>query len=164
MKPKLRKVTLLDVVSELTEKTVYTGPLPDGVSRVDSVTPEAIRVTFTGRVDRRLLCSIAVEEGFTVDAGSYPPRIVDNGHIVARVGSRSDPGGDRTVYIYLFPASSKLMNPYIEVTAVRYGILDPATKQVDLGKLLDCNLKIVGLVEKYRRRHRSIEKRGDPVE
>ena len=156
-RPKYKIIGLLDVIFSLLEKGVYFGFLPVGVSRIERMTLEAVRVMFVDRVDRDLLRRIAVKNGFSVDTGRYAPRIVDRGHIVARVGSRSDPGGDRNIFIYLFPASIELMSMYMRVTAIRYGILDSLASKMNIEKLLNYNLKVMRLVEKYRRsRYRNL--------
>mgnify|MGYP000008669835 CR=1 FL=1 len=145
-------VGLLDVISSLIESGGYFGRLPVGVKSVEMVTSESVRVMFIDRVDYDLLYRIAVKSGFSVNARGYSPRIIDDkGNIVARVGSRSDPGADRNIFIYIFPASTGLMSMYMRVIATRYGILNPSTNKINVEKLLKYNLKVIGLVEKYRK-------------
>ena len=146
-----KAIGLLDVISSLIERGGYFGRLPVGVRSVEMVTPESIRVMFIDRVDHNLLYQVAIKSGFSVDARGYAPRIIDKGNIVARVGSRSDPGADRNIFIYIFPASTNLMSMYTRVIAARHGILNPSTNKINMEKLLKYNLKVIGLVEKYRK-------------
>lgn len=145
-----RDIGLLEVISKLFENGEYFGPLPVGVANVELVTSETVRITFTNKVDCNLLCRIAIEEGYSIDAGGYSLRIVDKGHIIARVGSRSDPGADFNIFIYLFPASG-VMSLYMRSVAISHKILDPQTNKVSVERLLGYNQKIVRLVEKYRK-------------
>lgn len=145
-----RDIGLLEVISKLFENGEYFGPLPVGVANVELVTSETVRITFTNKVDCNLLCRIAIEEGYSIDAGRYSLRIVDKGHIIARVGSRSDPGADFNIFIYLFPASG-VMSLYMRSVAISHKILDPQTNKVSVERLLGYNQKIVRLVEKYRK-------------
>ncbi|MEM1507709.1 MAG: hypothetical protein QXU02_06115 [Candidatus Bathyarchaeia archaeon] len=142
---------LLEVISRIFEGGEYLGILPEGVVGVDLVTPEIVRVTFVDKVDHNLFYEIAVKEGFSVDAQGYAPRIVDKGNIVARIGSRSDPGAERSIFMYLFPSSAEAMSIYMRATAVRLGVLNPENGRINVEKLLKYNLKVIGLVERYRK-------------
>ena len=146
-----KAIGLFDVISSLIERGIYLGKLPVGVKSVEMVTSESIRIMFIDRIDYNLLYQVAVRSGFSVDARGYPPRIVDKGNIVARVGSRSDPGADRNIFIYIFPTSANSMSMYMRVIAARYGILDPLNNKINVEKLLRYNLKVIGFVEKYRK-------------
>ncbi|MEM2341789.1 MAG: hypothetical protein QXX94_05220 [Candidatus Bathyarchaeia archaeon] len=143
-------VSLLDVISSLFEGDEYFDALPVGVVNVELVTSESVRVMFSNRVDYNLLCRVSLEEGYSIDASWYTPRIVDKGHIIARVGSRSDPGEDHNIFIYLFPASG-IMSTYMRAAAIGHKIIDPKTNRIDMGRLLRYNLKVIKLVEKYRK-------------
>jgi len=145
-------VSLLDVILDLIEKGAYSGFLPKGVSHVEVMTPEAIRVMFIEKVDCNLLQQIALKNGFSINVGRHGLRIEDRGHIIARVGSRSDPGGDRDIFIYLFPSSPELMSMYMRATAIRFGILDSSASRINVEKFINYNLKVIGLVEKYRKK------------
>jgi len=147
-----RPVGLLDVISQLLENGEYFGPLPEGVISVDLVTPEAVKVMFADRVDYNLFCEIAIEEGYKIDAAGYTPRVVDEGNIIARVGSKSDPGLDCNIFIYIFPPLIGAMSIYMRSAAIRFGILNPENNKLDMEKLLAYNLKVIRLVEKYRKR------------
>ncbi|MEM2719114.1 MAG: hypothetical protein QXJ13_07785 [Candidatus Bathyarchaeia archaeon] len=118
---------------------------------VDLITPEIVRVTFVDKVDCDLFCGIAVKEGYSVDSQGYSPRIVDKGNIIARIGSRSDPGAERSVFLYLFPASFGAMSMYMKSVAVRLGVLNPNNGRINIEKLLKYNLRVIGLIEKYRK-------------
>ncbi|MBS7648117.1 MAG: hypothetical protein QXK89_07505 [Candidatus Bathyarchaeia archaeon] len=146
-----RAVSLLDVISRLFESGEYFGDLPAGVINVELITSEAVRVMFVDKVDCDLFCIIAVEEGYSIDARGYAPRIIDRGNIIARVGSRSDPGADRNIFIYLFPTSPGAMSMYMKAAAIRFGILNPATNKINMEKLLKHNMKVIRLIERYRK-------------
>jgi len=146
-----KTVSLLDVISCIFEDGGYFGDLPVGVEAVEVMTPESIRIMFIDRVDYNLFCRLAIEDGYTIDSGSYSPRIVYRGNIVARVGSKSDPGADRNIFVYIFPSSIGAMSTYMRAAAIRYGILNPTTNRINMEKLLKYNLKVIGLVEKYRK-------------
>jgi len=143
---------LLGVISELLEGGGSSFQLPLGVERVERVTPEAVRIEFADEVDYGLLYSLAAEEGYIVEEGSFTPRVIDNGMILARVGSRSDPRGKHNIFIYLFPNATEQMNAYMETVAVRYGILDLQTRKINLQRFYEHNFKVIRLVEGYRRR------------
>ncbi|MCX8171727.1 MAG: hypothetical protein N3E47_07195 [Candidatus Bathyarchaeota archaeon] len=148
---------LLEVISRIFESGEYFGALPDGVISVDLITPEIVRVTFIDKVDFNLFCEIAIGEGYSIDAQGYAPRIVDKGNIVARIGGRSDPGAERSVFLYLFPASVEAMSMYMKAVAMRLGVLNSEAGKINIEKLLRYNLKVIGLVEKYRRsRYKSL--------
>lgn len=149
---KRKTINLLDVILDLIEKGVYFDLLPKGVSQIEIVTPEAIRVLFIERVDCNLLQKIALKSGFSINIGRNGLRIEDRGHIIARVGSRSDPGEDRNIFIYLFPNSPRLMSMYMRATAIRFGILDSSASKINVEKLINYNLRVIGLVEKYRKK------------
>jgi len=145
-----RDIGLLEVISKLFENGEYFGPLPVGVANIELITSETVRITFTNKVDCNMLCKIAIEKGYSIDASGYSPRIVDKGHIIARVGSRSDPGAEYNIFIYLFPTSG-IMSIYMRSAAIRHKILDPKTSKLNVERLLKYNQKIIRLVERYRR-------------
>lgn len=143
--------SLLDVISELFGGEDSSFDLPVGVEEFTRVTPEAVRIRFSDEVDCDLLCSVAAEEGYVIKAGTFSPRLMDKGTIVARVGSRSDPGGACNIFIYLLPPVVEQMSTYRKVTAVQVGVLDPETGKMNLEKFYEYNLRLIRLVEKYRK-------------
>ncbi|MBS7642464.1 MAG: hypothetical protein QW374_06540 [Candidatus Bathyarchaeia archaeon] len=106
-------------------------------------------MTFKDKIDHNLLSSIALSEGYTIDYGSYKLRILDKGVIVARVGSKSDKGSERSVFLYLIPSSIEVMNLYDKCAASIHGILDEECGRIDLGKLVGYNLKILRMIDRY---------------
>ncbi|MEM1602055.1 MAG: hypothetical protein QXR74_06300 [Candidatus Bathyarchaeia archaeon] len=155
---------LLEVISKVFEDGVYFGVLPEGVMGIELVTPEIVRITFVDRVDQNLFCKIAIEEGYSIDARGYAPRAVDKGNIVARVGSKSDPGADRSIFLYLFPKSAEAMSTYMRAIATRLGILNPDNGRINAEKLLKYNLRIIRLVERYRKsRYKNLIKGSENV-
>jgi len=142
-------MTLIEVILSMMEGGVYKNSPLHGVSEIDIINRNTVRVTFRDKIDCSILSSIALEEGYTVDSGSYKPRIMDRGTIVIRVGSRSDRGGDRSLFLYLIPSSIDSMNTYDKCIASMHGILDIDGNKIDLGKLVNYNLRILKVVEKY---------------
>lgn len=106
-------------------------------------------MTFKDKIDCNLLSSIALSEGYTIDYGSYKLRILDKGIIVARVGSKSDKDGERSIFLYLIPPSIEVMSLYDKCAASIHGILDEERGEIDLSKLVGYNLKILGMVDRY---------------
>lgn len=139
---------LLEAILFILDENVYEDLLPYGVNEIEVIGHNIVRVTFRDKIDCKLLSSIALSEGYTIDYGSYKLRILDRGIIVARVGSRSDKGGGRSIFLYLMPASIDAMNLYDRCVATIYGILDEEG-EIDLDKLVDYNLRILRIVDKY---------------
>ena len=155
-----RKYTLLDVISDVFGESSKSSDLPIGVEHVEKVDSDTIRVQFIDEVDCDLLCKEAIREGYSVARGEFTPRIVYKGTIIARVGGRSDPARQRSVFIYLIPPDKREMSTYREVVAVRHGVLDPRTGLVNSEKFLQFNLKVIRLLERYRKmRYESLSKR-----
>lgn len=152
-------MNLLEAISDLFEGKAPTN-LPSGVEKVERVTPESVRIKFFDEVDDGLLSRIADEEGYIVRAKGFTPRIIEKGTIVVRVGSRSDPGRRCDVYLYLFPPEKSQMSTYRRIVAQREGVLNPETGEINLEKLYGYNLRIIKLIERYRReRYRNITTR-----
>jgi hypothetical protein len=155
-----RRGTLLDVISDVfAENRSHFDP-PIGVERVEKVDSDVIRVQFIDDVDYDLLCREAIKEGYRVEMGRFAPRVVYKGTIIARVGSESDLAKGRSIFIYLIPSSRRKMSTYRGVTAVRHGVMDPRTGRVNLAKFFQYNLKVIRLLERYRRaRYEGLSKR-----
>jgi len=148
---KKRRGTLLDVISDIfAEKTSLFEP-PLGVEDVEKVDSDIMRVQFISDIDCDLLCREAIKEGYTVRRGWFTPRIIWNGTIIARVGSKSDRARRRNIFIYLIPPNAEEMSTYRKVVAIQHGVLDPRTNKVDPEKFLWYNLRIIKLLENYRK-------------
>ena len=155
-----RRGTLLGVISDVFAENRSDFDPPLGVERVEKVDSDVIRVQFVDEVDSELLCREAVKEGYRVEMGRFAPRVVYKGTIIARVGSESDIARRRSIFIYLIPSSRREMSVYREVTAVRHGVMDPRTGHVNLEKFFKYNLKVIRLLERYRRaRYEGVSKR-----
>ena len=122
----------LDVVSELFEGKKTYNPVT-GVRVVERVTSGAVRIESVDKVDYDILEMVAAEEGYLTKSGSFTPRVVDKGVIIARVGSRSDPGRRHDLFIYLFPPDEKQMTTYARTVALQKGVYEPETKRINLG-------------------------------
>ena len=152
--------SLFSIVSKLFDERRSSEDLPIGVENVQRITSDSIRINFTDEVDSKLLARIAEEEGFIVKSEKIAPRVMDRGTIVARVGSRSDPGKQRDLFIYLIPPDERQMSMYRKVVATRENVLDPKTGRIDYEEFFEYNLRIVRLAEKYRReKYHSMKKR-----
>jgi len=155
-----KRGTLLDVVSDVFAEKTSSFDSPIGVERVEKVGSDVIRIQFIDDVDCDLLCREAIKEGHRVEKGSFTPRIIYNGAIIARVGSESDPKKRRSIFIYLIPFDKEEMSTYREVVAVRCGVMDPRTGRVNAEKCLQYNLMVIRLLERYRKtRYESLPKR-----
>ena len=144
--------TLLDIISGLFEDGGSSfQDLPLGVEKVERITLDSIRINFSDEVDCELLTRIAEDEGYIVKSESVAPRVIDRGTIVARVGSRSDPGRRRDLFLYLIPSDEKRMSMYRRVVAARKGVLDIETGRIDFERFYQYNLKIIRLMERYRK-------------
>ncbi len=144
--------TLLDIISGLFEDGGSSfQDLPLGVEKVERITLDSIRINFSDEVDCELLTRIAEDEGYIVKSESIAPRVIDRGTIVARVGSRSDPGRRRDLFLYLIPSDEKRMSMYRRVVAARKGVLDIETGRIDYERFYQYNLKIIRLMERYRK-------------
>ena len=144
--------TLLDIISGLFEDGGSSfQDLPLGVEKVEKITLDSIRINFSDEVDCELLTRIAEDEGYIVKSESVAPRVIDRGTIVARVGSRSDPGRRRDLFLYLIPSDEKRMSMYRRVVAARKGVLDIETGRIDYERFYQYNLRIIRLMERYRK-------------
>jgi len=143
--------SLLDAISELFQGQSSSVNLPLGVKKIERVTSEAVRIQFKDKVDQNLLCHLAYEEGYLVQKGDFTPRVVDKGTIVARVGSQSDPGKKQNIFIYLIPRKKEEMSTYTKAIALRNGVLNRETAEIDSTKSSKHNLKVIRLVERYRK-------------
>jgi len=144
--------TLLDVISGLFEDGgSLSQDLPLGVEKVEKITLDSIRINFSDEVDCELLTRIAEDEGYIVKSESVAPRVIDKGTIVARVGSRSDPGRRRDLFLYLIPSDEERMSMYRRVVAARKGVLDIETGRIDYERFYQYNLRIIRLMERYRK-------------
>lgn len=143
--------SILEVVSELLDGKELPSNLPSGVEKVERVTSEAIRIELADQVDYDLLYRVAAEEGYGIKAGGFAPRVVDKGRIVARVGSESDPGGRRDIFIYLLPPTADEMSMYTRAIAIRDGVLNAETGKINSERFYQYNLRVVRLVENYRK-------------
>ena len=144
-----RSVSLIEVISDLFDGKTASSDLPKGVKEIDRATLEATRVRFDSKVDEELLSQIAEEEGYTVEKGTYPLRVIKEGAIVLRVGSESNAGDRSDLYLYLFPPEMGRMSVYRKVVAEREGVLHPSTDAVNLEKLHKYNLELIRLVSRY---------------
>jgi len=144
-------VNLLEILSRLIENHDPPKNLPKGIVRIERVTIEATRIQFTEKINTNLITRIAKEEGYEVKEGDFPPRIIDEGIIIARVGSPSDPGGEQDLYIYPFPPEMERLSIYRRILAIKKGIIDPETESINLEKLHNFNLRIVRFVSRYIR-------------
>ena len=139
-----RSVSLIEVISDLFDGKTASSDLPKGVKEIERATLEAIRVRFDSKVDEELLSQIAEEEGYTVEKGTYPLRVIKEGAIILRVGSESDAGDRSDLYLYLFPPEMGRISVYRKVVAEREGVLHPSTDAVNLEKLHGYNLESSG--------------------
>ena len=152
--------SLFDIISNLFDERRLSRDLPIGVVKVERVTPDSIRINFSDEVDCELLTRIGEEEGYLVKSEKVAPRVIDRGAIVARVGSRSDPGKRRDLFIYLIPPDEKEMSMYRKVVAAREDVLDLKTGRIDYEEFFEYNLRIVRFAEGYRReKYHSVKKR-----
>jgi len=155
-----RKGTMLGVISDIFAKNISFFDPPLGVEQIEKINSDAIRIQFVDDVDCDLLCREAIKEGYHVERGRFTPRIIYNGTIIARVGSESDPAKQRSIFIYLIPFDKKEMSTYREVTAIRHGIIDPRTDHVNFEKFLRYNLRVIRLLERYRKtKYENLSKR-----
>ena len=155
-----RRVTLLDVISEVYAENELSFDPPLGVELVEKINSDVIRIQFIDDVDCDLLCREAIKEGYRAERGRFTARIIYKGTIIARVGSESDFAKKRSLFIYLIPFDRREMNTYREVTAIRHGVMNPRTGRVNLEKAFQFNLKVIRLVERYRRtRYESLSKK-----
>jgi len=151
---------LLDVISDVFAENKSSFDPPIGVEQVEKIDSDIIRIQFIDDVDCDLLCREATKRGYHVERGSFAPRIIWKGTIIARVGSRSDPAKRRSVFIYLIPLSRREMSTYREVAAIRHGVLNPRTGRVNFEKFLRYNLNVIKLLESYRKiRYERLSKR-----
>jgi len=141
--------TILEALSRLFEEGRPPARLPPGVEVIERPTVEAVRIKFKDEIDEDILTRIAFKEGYKVDVGGFTPRIRDRELIVARVGSKSDLGGRRDLYIYLFPPEIERLSTYRRAIAARRGIINPKTGKANLRRLHQFNLKVVRLVSLY---------------
>jgi len=141
--------SIIEAISDLFEGKTYPSHLPSCVRSVERINIETVRINFVEEVDIDLLANIAVEMGYRVEAGTFAPRIIDRDVIVARVGSRSDIGGRRDLYIYPFPPELDYISMYRKAVAVKRGIIDGETGKVNLEKLHKFNIEILSLVNRY---------------
>lgn len=153
--------TLFDVISELfDEGGSLSQDLPLGVEKIERITIDSIRINFSEEIDCELLTRIAEDEGYIVKSQSASPRVIDKGTIVARVGSRSDPGKRRNLFLYLIPSNEKRMSMYRRIVAARKGVLDIETGSIDYERFYQYNLRIIRLTERYRKeKYQNIAKR-----
>jgi len=143
-----RAANLLQAISDLFDGRTPSG-LPTGIEKIERVTLEAVRLKFEDEIDEKLLGRIAEEEGYTTEKGSFALRVVKDGTIVARVGSRSDAGAGSDLYLYLFPPEMGEISIYGRIVAQREAVLDPSTGEKNLGNLYLFNLKVIKLVSRY---------------
>jgi len=143
-----RSGSLLQSISDLFDGKA-SSVLPAGIEKIERATIEAVRVRFEDKIDEELLARIAVEEGYVTEKGSFALRVVKDGAIVARAGSRSDVGGRFDLYIYLFPPEMGKISVYRKVVAHREGILEPSTSKVSFENLYRFNLNVITLVSRY---------------
>lgn len=144
-----RSTSLMQAISDLYDGKKVPNNLPDGVEKIERATTEAVRLKLHDKVDGELLSEIAEAEGYTVEKGSFAPRVIKDGEIIARIGSKSDAGGSRDLYLYLFPPETETISVYRKVVAEREGILDPSCGTVDLERLISFNLRVITLASKY---------------
>jgi len=144
-----RFMTLIEAILSMMDGYVYRDSPLYGVSEINIINRNTVRVTFRDKIDCNILSSIALGEGYTVDSGSYKPRVMDRGTIIIRVGSRSDKGGDRSLFVYLIPPSIDSMNMYDKCIASMQGILDMDGNRIDLERFINYNLRILKVVERY---------------
>jgi len=155
-----RRGTLLDVISDIFAENTSSFDPPLGVEHVEKIDSDVIRIQFIDDVDCDLLCREAVKEGYRIAKGRFAPRIIYKGTIIARVGSESDFAKKRSIFIYLIPTHRREMSAYREVAAVRHGVIDPQTGRMNFEKFLQYNLKVIRLIENYRKtRYESLSKR-----
>jgi len=155
-----KKITLLDVISDIFANGKSSFKLPSGVELIEKVDSDVIRVQFVDDVDCNLLCKEAIKEGFRVEKGRFTPRIIYNGTIIARVGSESDPAKQRSIFVYLIPFNRREMSTYREVVAIRHGIMNARTGRINFEKFLQFNFRVIKLLERYRKsRYESLSKR-----
>jgi hypothetical protein len=147
-----RSTSLIQAISDLFEGRTASPRLPKGIEKIQRVTLEAVRIEFADKIDEELLSQIAEEEGYAVKDGTFAVRIVKQGAIIARVGSRSDAGGRYNLFVYLFPPEISRMSVYRRMQAEREGILDPSNGKIKLEKLHNFNLDVVKLASKYQRK------------
>lgn len=147
-----RSANLIEAISDLFDGKAASHDLPKGVKEIERATLEAIRARFDSKVDEELLSQIAEEEGYTVEKGTYPLRVIKEGAIILRVGSESDAGDRSDIYLYLFPPEMGRISVYRKVVAEREGVLHPSTDAVNLEKLHGYNLEVISLVSEYLRR------------
>ena len=151
---------MLGVISDVFAENASSFDLPLGVERIEKVNSDVIRVQFIDDVDCGLLCREAIKEGYCIAKGEFTPRIICNGTIIARVGSESDSAKQRSIFIYLIPFDEKEMNTYRKVAAVRHGVMDPRTSHMNFEKFLEYNVKVIRLLDRYRKaRYESLSKR-----
>jgi len=141
--------SLIQAISDLYDGKTATNNLPKGIERIERATIEAVRLKLVDNVDGELLSEIASAEGYTVDKGSFAPRVTKEGEIIARIGSKSDAGGSRDLYLYLFPPETERISVYRKVVGEREEILDPSSGMVDLERLISFDLRVITLASKY---------------
>ncbi|MFQ6095462.1 MAG: hypothetical protein ACE5NN_04900 [Candidatus Bathyarchaeia archaeon] len=160
MNPSPVEESLFDIISNLFDEQSSSLDLPVGVEKVERITSDCIRINFSEEVDCELLTGISEEEGYVVKSEKIAPRVIDKGTIVARVGSRSDPGRRRDLFIYLIPPDEEQMSVYRKVVAAREDVLDLKTGRMNYEEFYRYNLRIIRLAERYRReKYQSVKER-----
>ena len=140
---------LIEAISDVFESKTAIPGLPKGIEKIERVTLEAVRIRFKDKVDEELLSRIAEDEGYAFEKGTWALRVLKEGAIIARVGSRSDAGGRLNLYIYPFPPEIGKTSVYRKMLAEREDILDPSLHKVNLERLHEFNLRLVKLVDRY---------------
>lgn len=141
--------SLIQAISDVFKSKAAIPGLPKGVEKIERVTLEAVGIRLTDKVDEELLSQIAEDEGYAFERGTWPLRVIKEGAIIARVGSRSDAGGRLNLYIYPFPPEMERISVYRRMLAEREGILDPSLPKIDLERLHEFNLQLMKLVNRY---------------
>ncbi|RLI13282.1 hypothetical protein DRO35_00660 [Candidatus Bathyarchaeota archaeon] len=148
---KKRRGTLLDAISDIfVGKTPIFKP-PLGVEEIEKIDSDIVRIQFVDDIDCDLLCKEAIKEGYTVKRGWFTPRIIWDGTIIARVGGESDMTGQRSVFTYLIPPNEKEMSTYRRIVAIQHEVLDQRTNRINSEKFLWYNLRVIKLLENYRK-------------
>jgi len=146
-----RPESLLEAISDLFDGQAVLSNLSKGIEKIERVTVEATRIKIDDEVDEKLLSWIAEEEGYSIEKGSFALRVIKEGMIIARVGSKSDVGGGFDLYIYLFPPEMDEASIYTKILAEREGVLDHPTGKINLEKFYEFNLKVIKMISKYRK-------------
>lgn len=148
-KQRRHSASLIQAISDIFENKPDIPGLPKGVEKIERVTLESVRIKLTDKVDEELLSKIAEDEGYAFEKGTWPLRVIKEGAIIARVGSRSDAGGRLNLYIYPFPPEMEKISVYRRMLAEREGILDPSMRKINLERLHEFNLRLMKLVNRY---------------